>query len=302
MLKFMKHRRNWSCSVIARHSRKLWVLIAAWPMSSMPNLVDFKGNDYVLVRGTYVFSLSAVVVKEHTACGSPGISVRSPRASGRRNIHHSMPSQARPAGTQESVVGCQAPAQTTPSRTPSTPSHTRSQACRTGGHASGARKTVSCKTPGKGAYRVRLRRLKSLFRVRRAGKTWLGWLFHVTFGQRRNRLSPFTMHSHMFVSCSTMPPMLVGAAWAAEDEEDPSIIEAKYSFTGAGAAWAASCRDDTTSGVSLAIERPGKSMICSTVCSAKQVTGCADAAYPISGANPALFTDPFRNSLLEDRS
>ena len=30
------------------------------------NLVDFKSND-VSVRGTYVFSLSAVVVKEHTA-------------------------------------------------------------------------------------------------------------------------------------------------------------------------------------------------------------------------------------------
>ena len=84
--------------------------------------------------------------------------MRSPRASGRRL--RSMPPQARPAGTQERVGGCQAPAQMTPSRTPSTPSHARSQACRTGGHSSGARKTASCKTTCKGAYCVRLRRFE----------------------------------------------------------------------------------------------------------------------------------------------
>ena len=90
--------------------------------------------------------------------GLCGIKTRSPRASGWR--HHSMRHQARPTGTQERVGWCQTPAQMTPSRTPSTPSHARSQACRTGGHASGARKTASCKTPGKVAYCVRLRRFE----------------------------------------------------------------------------------------------------------------------------------------------
>ena len=89
----------------------------------------------------------------------------------------------------------------------------------------------------------------------------------------------------MFVSFSSMPSVLVGAAWAAEDEEDPhSITEAKYSTTGSDAAWAASGEDDTTFGVSLAIEGPGRSMFCSMVCSTKKVTGCTEATYPISGA------------------
>ena len=75
----------------------------------------------------------------------------------------------------------------------------------------------------------------------------------------------------MCVSCSSIRSILVGAAWAAEDEEDPhSITGAKYPTTGADAAWAASCEDDTTSSVSLAIEGPRRSMICSTVCSAKR--------------------------------
>ena len=44
------------------------------------------------------------------------------------------------------------------SRTPSTPSHARSQACRTGGHALGAWYTACSMIPGSGVYRVRRRR------------------------------------------------------------------------------------------------------------------------------------------------
>ena len=138
------------------------------------NLVDFKGN---------VFSLSAVVVKEHTAMWIAwkeyALSTRVRQAS----LHQRMRSQARPAGTQERVRGCQAPAQMTPSRTPSTPSHARSQARRTGGHASGARKAASC---------VRLRRFEGACSVS-VGLVRLGfrWLFHVTFGTQCNLLSLF---------------------------------------------------------------------------------------------------------------
>ena len=101
---------------------------------------------------------------------------------------------------------------------------------------------------------------RSLFRVPRAGKTWLVWLFHVTFGKQYNLLS-------LFLNALAHVRELLNDAVGAVD-----------------AAWAASCDDDTTSGVSLAIEGPGRSMICSTVCSAKEVTGCADATCPISGA------------------
>ena len=133
-----------------------------------------------------------------------------------------------------------------PSPTPST-SYPRSQACRIGAHASGARKTASCKIPDKEAYRVRLPRFEGAC-SESVGLVRLGWGGSSTYRLVRIAISSvlLSMRSHMFVSCSTMPSVLVGAAWAA------------------------SCEDDTNSGVSLAIGGPGRSMICSTVCSTKK--------------------------------
>ena len=91
-----------------------------------------------------------------------------------------------------------------------------------------------------------------------------------------------------------MPSVLVGAAWAAEDKDDPhSITGTKYSFTGAGDAWAAPREDDTTSGISLTIGGTGKSTIRSSKkCSGKSFRGItctfSKSCSWICGAKSAL--------------
>ena len=117
--------------------------------------------------------------------------------------------------------------------------------------------------PCKGVYRVRLRRFEGTC-SESVGLVRLG--LGGPSAQRLASIAIFSvslsMRSHMFVSCSITPSVLVGADWAAEDEDDTyPITGAKYSFTGACAARAAPRKDDTTSGISLTIGWTGKSTI-----------------------------------------
>ena len=146
--------------------------------------------------------------------------MRSPRASGWRNVHQNMRYAKRTAEIM-------------PSPTPSTPSYLRGQARRVGATRLEPGKYSILHNPRQrsgSCSSAALRR--NLFTVRRAGETWRAALPRNAWPASQSPQSFFSMRSHMFVGCS---------------------IEAKNSFTGAGAACAAPREGDTASGISLSL-------------------------------------------------